>query len=1209
VIPGIRLKKRTYILIGLFLLFAAAGFVTALRAARPASQESIAREVQQNLIRVLAEIDRQTEEQLERIRLGKSLSVSGTQFLLINEERILEWTDNHFIPSYYTLSGDYKLRYLKLASGDFILTKHVIDSTRSLVAVVPLHIQYKISNDYLPPYWHPEIFEGNQVLIHQPESDRGAPVTLDGQVVFKVHPAHEARSGSTISILTIGFFCIAIILLIILLGYWIRRIASDKPVSGFIVLAVSIAAIRTIMIMTRFPFRFSALHLFDPKDFASSQFNPSMGDMLLNAIGLLLLCFYLLRNYERFAVLSKSSGWLMPVLCSLGIFFGMLYPSVVIQTIYNNSAITLSISQSLDFDILRTAAFMVLVISWVSAFLFVHVAIKLLTRNENVKQISMSIVGGCLIFILTNELTGQAYFMPAVITVIYLIGVLSFTVYNALSRFQYATFVYFFLAVVSFSITCTASIVFFENHRKAENQQRFAENFLVERDYFGEYLMREAADKIAKDAFILGRLTSPLLGKEAIKHKIRQVSLSGYFNRYTVSIILYDQSGAPLPEERDTVNYSVILKQYSTDQFKTDYRNVFYISDREDRTVKKYIVLVPIKKNALVVGYIGLELVLKKVIPENVYPELLVDNRFQQGYRPQELSYAVISSSQIEYSAGNFNYESLIRSDLANIDLYSQGILRDGYLHVGVEDVSGRVAIVSSAARSFMYQLSDFSFLVLLGIGAVLVFLLIEGILHYSGTRNLFFSARIQLILNLAFFVPLIAVCIITLGLTAKSSREQLKEDFLSKANQFAKTVALTMKDYNTGNEEEFENEFKNVTTLANLDANLYAISGELLTTSQPLIFENQLLAPYVDPGVFRRMKRGEASFVATDHAGDLEFYVAYAKILSPDTGTMLGILGIPFFQSGASIERMQITVLANIISIFTLIFIVLLIVSFFVTKWLTAPLTMITQTFGRISLTNTNKPLEWKSDDEIGLMVREYNHMLDTLSDSKRELEKNQREKAWREIAQQVAHEIKNPLTPMKLTLQQLERSLQGENQSNEKLKKSVLTLLSQINSLDDLASSFSSFAKMPEPVMKPVELVALLAKTVNLHAHEGTINFKTAVEIAPVFADDHLLGRIFSNMILNGFQAVAEGKTPAIEVRLEVSGSYFSVLISDNGSGIERELVDKIFLPHFTTKKAGSGLGLAIAKQGIEQMGGRISFKTSHQGTAFRIELPQNI
>lgn len=1202
------LKKQRLVLIGLCLLFAAVGIVSAFRENRTTSSENTAQEIQQNLAAVLTDIDLQADNQLKRIRQGKSLAVSDIQFLLIDKVKILEWSDNHYIPSFYTLTGEYDLKYIRLPSGDFIVRRRAVDSVQSLVTVIPLHVQYRISNDYLKPYWHPEIFENQNIQILSPELEQGFPIMIKGQIVFKVRTIQGLGRDTNANGFAIGFIAIAIVLIIILIADWIKSIAQKNPFMGFVVLFGSLAALRTVMIFLQFPARFGTLSLFDPKDFASSQLNPSLGDMALNATVIFVLCFYLFRNYRRFSFLSKSGNWIITILSSLCIFYGILYPSIVMQTIYNNSGITLSVSQSLDFNILRIAGFSILIASWISAFLFVHVAVKLLTANEHVKQICISILIGCLIFIGINELTGQRYSISAITAVVYLVSVVSFTIYNTLDRFQYATFVYFFIAVVCFAFAGANTIVFFENHQKAVNQQRFANNFLVERDYFGEYLMQETADKIAKDVFIQGRLTNPLIGKEAIRHKIQQVSLSGYFNRYNVSISLYDQAGAPFPDESDTVNFLTLTKRYKQAQFRTEYKNIFYITDQEDQTLKKYVVLVPVKKRALVVGHVLIELSLKRIIPENVYPELLVDNRFQQAYRPRELSYAIISSSQIEYSAGNFNYESLLELELANGDLYSEGIFRGGYLHVGVEDVSGRLAIVSSLAMPFIYQLADFSFLVLLGIGAVLIFLLIEGVIHYSGSRNLFFSARIQLILNLAFFVPLVAVCLITLGLTAKSSRDQLKEDFLSKATQFGKTISLTIKSVGLTSQEDFENEFKNVTTLANLDANLYATDGTLITTSQPLIFENQLLGTYLDPDVYRRMKRGEATFVATDQVGSLEFYVAYSKVLSPDTGEMLGILGIPFFQSGASIEQMQITVLANIISIFTLVFIILLIVSFFVTKWLTAPLSMITQTFGRISLTKTNEPLEWKSDDEIGLMVREYNHMLDTLSDNKRELEKNQREKAWREIAQQVAHEIKNPLTPMKLTLQQLERSLLHDDQSNDKLKKAVLSLLSQINSLDELASSFSSFAKMPEPVMKPTELVVLLNRIINLHAQESKIALNTQITLAPIYADEQLLGRIFSNIILNGIQAVPKGKKSKIEVKLEVHDPYFSVLISDNGVGIDQELIDKIFLPHFTTKKTGSGLGLAIARQGIEQMGGRISFNTSPEGTTFKIDLPQN-
>ncbi len=1186
-----------------------AGAITAWRVDRVPSIDSTGKAIQENLTHLIAQVNQEADVQIRRVRQNKPLKASTHQFLVTNDEKILLWSDNHFIPPFYTLSGSFDAKYLKLSSYDFIVKRWPIDSNRNLIVVIPLHIRYKIVNDYLTPFVETSILGKGNVFILQPEAAQGYPVSASGQVLFRVYPVDSPDANSVMVVCTIAFFVLAFVFLVVLLTRLYRALSGNYPVWSFFGLLFAAVGVRAVMIVAQFPLRFHTLYLFDPKDFASSQWNPSMGDMLLNAVLLLLFCFLLFKNVSRFLGDRYVNRWLVMVFSAMAIFFTMLYPFVVTQTIYNNSEITLSISQSLDFDFLRISALLLVAISWVSTFLFVHVCVKILTRDENIFQISISIVSGCLLFAGINEFTGQVYFWPTVVAVAYLIIVLSFTVYHALDRFQYATFVYFFLAVVCFSVVCTVSVTHFERLRKARDQHRFADNFLVERDYLGEYLMNESADKIAKDALIQSRLSNPLLSKEVIRHKISQVLLSGYFNRYTVTITLYDQSGVPLSDEIDTLKLQKLQKQYDVQAYRTDYKNVFYVGGHDNGSAKKYVVVVPVRRNDFIAGYVSLQFYLKRIIPENVYPELLVDNRFTTGHRSHNLTYAVVSDAKIEYSAGNFNYENFIKQELANTNLYSQGIVRDGYWHVGVEDVSGRVAIVSSVALPFIYRLADFSFFVLVGIACVLIFLLIQGVVHYSGSGNLFLAARIQLILNLAFFVPLIAVCLITLGLTAKSSRGQLKDDYLTKSNQFAKTVALTMMVYGSADQAEFENEFKEITTLANLDANLYSMEGTLLTTSQPLIFENQMLSTYLDPGVFQRMLRGETMFIASDYVGSLDFYVAYSKILSPENGEPLGILGIPFFQSEASLSRMQITVLANIISIFTLIFIVLLIVSFFVTKWLTAPLAMITQTFGSISLTNLNKPLAWKSDDEIGLMVREYNHMLDTLSASKSELEKNQREKAWREIAQQVAHEIKNPLTPMKLTLQQLERTLQHEQQSNEKLKRSITSLLEQINSLDGLASSFSSFAKMPEPVMKPLELVALLTKVVNLHVQEAEITFQADVNEAPVFADDQLLGRIVSNIILNGIQAVPNGKPPVIRVRLSANAPYYSVYITDNGTGIGVELQEKIFLPHFTTKKTGSGLGLAIARQGIEQMGGRISFSTSPNGTVFKIELPQNI
>jgi two-component system nitrogen regulation sensor histidine kinase NtrY len=232
---------------------------------------------------------------------------------------------------------------------------------------------------------------------------------------------------------------------------------------------------------------------------------------------------------------------------------------------------------------------------------------------------------------------------------------------------------------------------------------------------------------------------------------------------------------------------------------------------------------------------------------------------------------------------------------------------------------------------------------------------------------------------------------------------------------------------------------------------------------------------------------------------------------------------------------------------------------------------------------------------------------MLYKLSESKSELEHTQREKAWREIAQQVAHEIKNPLTPMKLTLQQLERALQKGSETTEKSKKAIAVLLAQVDTLNDIASSFSGFAKMPELVMKKLEAVSAIKRAVDLHSSSGEISFQSSIREIFILGDEQMLSRTFSNIILNGLQSGTPGQAIRIRVLVNKIGDHVRIEFKDNGKGIDSSIADLVFLPHFSTKKSGSGIGLAISRQGIEQMKGKIWFETSPgNGTSFFIDLP---
>jgi len=242
--------------------------------------------------------------------------------------------------------------------------------------------------------------------------------------------------------------------------------------------------------------------------------------------------------------------------------------------------------------------------------------------------------------------------------------------------------------------------------------------------------------------------------------------------------------------------------------------------------------------------------------------------------------------------------------------------------------------------------------------------------------------------------------------------------------------------------------------------------------------------------------------------------------------------------------------------------------------------------------------------------MISEYNKMLLHLEQSKETLAQTEKEIAWREMAKQVAHEIKNPLTPMKLTLQHLQMRIQRENPDLQKLtEKPFETLLAQIDLLSDIATSFSTFAKMAVPKNEVFDIAEVLRQTLHLYESDATIQLIRTIQkgVYEVKGDKQLFSQIFTNLILNAIQAVPNARKPAISVSLYEQGGLVRIEIRDNGTGIPADIQHKVFLPNFSTKFTGSGIGLALAKRGIEHAGGKIWFETEGEvGTCFFIEMP---
>ncbi len=253
---------------------------------------------------------------------------------------------------------------------------------------------------------------------------------------------------------------------------------------------------------------------------------------------------------------------------------------------------------------------------------------------------------------------------------------------------------------------------------------------------------------------------------------------------------------------------------------------------------------------------------------------------------------------------------------------------------------------------------------------------------------------------------------------------------------------------------------------------------------------------------------------------------------------------------------------------------------------------------------------MDWDSKDEIGLLISEYNSMLLKLEQNRAALSRSEKESAWREMAKQVAHEIKNPLTPMKLKIQHLQRSWNEKNsQAEEQTIKGLQSLLDQVNILSEIASSFAVFAKMPIPKNEPFDLSNVLKSTVNLYnnTHDVHVDIKVEEGTFMIDGDQQLMGAIFTNLIINAIQSVPYERKPKVAFFLSKVEQKVLVEIKDNGTGIPETIKDKIFLPNFSTKETGSGIGLAVAKRGVEHAGGQIWFETkTGEGTSFFIEIP---
>ena len=391
-----------------------------------------------------------------------------------------------------------------------------------------------------------------------------------------------------------------------------------------------------------------------------------------------------------------------------------------------------------------------------------------------------------------------------------------------------------------------------------------------------------------------------------------------------------------------------------------------------------------------------------------------------------------------------------------------------------------------------------------------------------------------------------------------------------------------------------------------NQDVHVYSLDGNLLASSSPQLFDGGLLSTRLEPT--EPIFSDESIALTYEQINDQPYLIAYLPFHNGAFVT-IGYIAVPYFLSEQTRNEEVQALLVRLIPTYLITLILLLIFSYLLTRSMTAPISMLNEKMRHFEIGAKDNHIEYPYKDELGALVERYNMLVDRVEESAEKLANAEREGAWRTMARQIAHEINNPLTPMKLSVQKLQR-LHGTEQFDAYFQKSTAMLISEIDNLAHIAQSFSTFAKQPEVVTAEVDIAAKLSNVITLQRandEQVPIRYVGADSGVTVLADQEQISQVFVNIIRNAIQALEGRKEADIIIMLNAmySDSEVQISISDNGPGIPEELREKIFRPNFTTKSNGNGLGLAISKHIVEGTGGRITFETSDKGTTFYIYL----
>ena len=477
-------------------------------------------------------------------------------------------------------------------------------------------------------------------------------------------------------------------------------------------------------------------------------------------------------------------------------------------------------------------------------------------------------------------------------------------------------------------------------------------------------------------------------------------------------------------------------------------------------------------------------------------------------------------------------------------------------------------------------------------------------------------SLRIRIFLAMILLVLLASVLIV--GVTVYQYDEETKEynidRFGRKEDNTRKDIDFELKRNLLENltSDNLSRIFKmrifEISSVHNLEISIYDLKGNLLISSTSTAFD-KIDESVISPRILNELESNTNHRVfKNDEVENISFETSYTY-LSDLKLNNIGVLKLEFSQDNTMQQKELNEFMYRLAYVYVFMFIIAIALAYFLSSYITRSIKTISDKIHETRLNKRNEKIEFNTGStEIITLVNAYNRMIDELQESAVKLAQSEREQAWREMAKQVAHEIKNPLTPMRLTVQSFERRFDPEDPKiKEKLKEYSQTLIQQIDVMSSIASAFSDFAKMPKQNKEEINVVEVVKLALDIF-NEDYISYSYTEDNLIANLDKTQLIRIVTNLITNATQATENIENPTIKVTVSSNKKSIKIAVIDNGKGIDDDVKDLIFEPKFTTKSSGMGLGLPMIKKIIEAYNGSIAFTSNKkEGTIFTVTLPK--